>query len=393
MDHELQELRRQSSDTPVVKFVNVILKEAIDNRASDIHLDCLEEGLCVRFRIDGVLFEKMKPPAEMQKAIISRVKILSSLDIGNTRVFQDGRFQMRMEERQVDFRVSVVPGVYGENIVIRILDKGGRFIELDKLGFSDSLLSVFQKTAAASQGLSLVTGPTGSGKTSTLYAVLRLINAKEKKVITLEDPVEYKLPYLTQIQVDRKADVDFGNGLRAILRHDPDVLLVGEMRDEETAHLGIGAAMTGHLVLSTLHTNDAVSSLSRLLSLGVKMEQLVSSLRLIVAQRLVRCLCPYCKKEGPADAETKETTGLSKVFLPAGCPRCNHAGYLGRTAISEHIWFDMELKKKLPELSDQQKLRSHLETLGFHSLAMDGLEKVRSGLTTMTEIRKVIWED
>ncbi|MDD2717397.1 MAG: ATPase, T2SS/T4P/T4SS family [Candidatus Wallbacteria bacterium] len=393
VDREIREITRLSSDTPVVKFVNLVLKEAIDNRSSDIHLENFENGLVVRFRIDGVLFEKMKPPVEMQKAIVSRIKILSGMDIGNSRIFQDGRFEMRQDDRQIDFRVSVMPGIYGENAVIRILDNSHRFVDLEKLGFSEELVKILKNVTQSPQGICLVTGPTGSGKTSTLYSLLKQVNSKERKVITLEDPVEYRFPYINQIQIDEKSGIDFSGGLRAILRHDPDIMMVGEMRDEETAKLAISAAMTGHMVFSTLHTNDAISSIQRLISLGVQPELIKSALKLVIAQRLVRCLCPYCRKDGPADAETREILKLSTMKVAVGCPKCSQSGYLGRTAVYEYLLFDSELRRMLEETKDLQQLRPQLIKRGFQPMLLEGYQIVKQGITTLAEIKKAVWEE
>jgi len=392
-DHEINEIMKMSSDTPVVKFVNLLLKEAIGSRASDIHLECLDSSLRVRMRIDGILCEKMQPPPEMKKAIISRIKILSNLDIGNSRIFQDGRFQLNINDREIDFRVSVVPGIYGENIVIRILDQKQRYVELEKLGLSKDVSNSLKEVIKNPQGICLLTGPTGSGKTSTLYSLLRLLNSKERKIITIEDPVEYKFDFITQIPVDKTTGIDFSNGLRAVLRHDPDIIMVGEMRDAETAKLALSAAMTGHLVFSTLHTNNAISTIQRVLTLGIDSENLLSALRMILAQRLVRKLCPYCKIDRASDEETKEKTGLEKTYYPVGCEKCNQTGFFGRTAIAEYLKINKDIRLKLSNMKNIDETLELLKKNGFSTLMDDGIRKVSDGVTTLEEVRKAVWEE
>lgn len=369
---ELSKLKGMVEEPPVIRLVNMMIMDAVQEGVSDIHIEPEEDKLSIRFRIDGVLRREKAPPKHFQSAIISRVKVLANLDIAERRRPQDGRFHMKMENRAIDIRVSCVPTSYGENIVLRLLDARSVLFGLEQLGFSKGVLDVYQKLLKRPNGIVLVTGPTGSGKTSTLYASLNAINTPDKNIITIEDPVEYRLEGIRQIQVNLQVDLTFANGLRSILRQDPDVIMVGEIRDVETAEIAIQAALTGHLVFATLHTNDAPGSVTRLIDMGVEPFLIASSLAGVVAQRLVRVFCKDCKGKG--------------------CKSCHETGYRGRTAINELMTIDEEVRGLVMKKASSEDIRKAALKAGMKSLRDDGLDKVKAGMTSKEEVFRVTQE-
>lgn len=383
-------LEELAQEAPVVKFVNLLIMEAVKDRASDVHIEPEENRLRVRFRIDGVLHEISSPAKHIQPAIISRIKVLSKMDIAERRRPQDGQFQMRMENRDVDVRVSAFPTIYGENVVMRILDKASIILELPQLGFSKDILRDFEKLIRRPNGIILVTGPTGSGKTTTLYAAIQTINSEERNIITVEDPVEYHLPMIRQSQVNPKAGVTFATGLRSILRQDPDVIMVGEIRDLETADIAIQAALTGHLVFSTLHTNDAAGAVSRLLDMGTEPFLVSSSVIGILAQRLVRVICRECKEQYTAQdlpAELKEPDKKEMVlYRGKGCGICKGTGFHGRIGLFELMIIDDNIRKLIAEKTSSEQIKAAAKRAGMKALREDGIFKVKNGITTPEEV-------
>lgn len=385
---------------PAARMLDVVLMQAIHDRASDIHFEPDERSLRVRFRIDGFLYETFTLPKSVHPALTARIKILSELDIAETRSPQDGNFNIRMDQRGFEIRVSTFPTIYGENVVLRILDQTSPLLTLEDLGFSEEMLTQFKQLLRKTTGMILVTGPTGSGKTTTLYGSLNLINSVNKNIITIEDPVEYRLSLIRQTQVNPKAGITFATGLRSILRQDPDVIMVGEIRDLETAQIAIQAALTGHLVLSTLHTNDAPEAVSRLLDIGVEPYLIAPSVIGVLAQRLVRSICPHCKSEAPSDEEVlKEMKDhLSTLKEPPrfakgrGCKQCKQSGYLGRIGIFELLTVNETLKRLISEKASSYALREAArQTSGLLSLREDGLLKVLKGVTTREEVDRVAY--
>jgi len=369
---ELSELKGMVEEPPVIRLVNMMIMDAVQERASDIHIEPEENKLSIRFRIDGVLRQEKMPPKHFQSAIISRVKVLANLDIAERRKPQDGRFHMKMGSRAIDIRVSSVPTSYGENIVMRLLDSASVLFGLDQLGFSQATLKAYQGLLGRPNGIILVTGPTGSGKTSTLYASLNSINTPDKNIITIEDPVEYRLEGIRQIQVNPQVDLTFANGLRSILRQDPDVIMVGEIRDVETAEIAIQAALTGHLVFATLHTNDAPGAVTRLLDMSVEPFLISSSVVGVVAQRLVRTFCKDCKGKG--------------------CKTCHDTGYRGRQGINELLMFNEEVRELVMKKASSEEIRRAAIKAGMKSLRDDGLDKVEEGITSKEEVFRVTQE-
>lgn len=355
-----------------IRLVNLLLEKAIKEGASDIHLEPEESSLGVRYRVDGILYKQPPVPKNLQLAIISRIKILSDLDISEKRIPQDGRFHYASDKKEVDVRVSTVPTIYGENAVLRLLDVSSTFIGLKEIGFSGSILDQYERLIHQPHGIVLVTGPTGSGKTTTLYASVDKINDTDKKIITVEDPVEYRLEKIQQIQVNTKANLTFSSGLRSILRQDPDIIMVGEIRDKETAEIAIQSSLTGHLVLSTIHTNDAASSITRLEDMGIDPYLIASSLTGCLAQRLVRKVCSKCKGEG--------------------CAKCNKSGYKGRLGIFELLILSTEIKKLINSNASIDDIVNQARAEGMKSLKEDGFEKVKAGLTTESEVLRVTME-
>lgn len=389
-----QELIEAGSDEPVVKLVHMIITQAVRERASDIHINPEKDILRVRYRIDGVLHELAQPPKKLQDAIISRLKILSNLDIAERRQPQDGRIELKIEKKAIDLRVSTLPTLYGENIVMRVLDKSSVLIALEDMGFSEYDLKTFRRMIARPHGVILTSGPTGSGKTTTLYAALGEINSIDTNIITLEDPVEYNLPLIRQSQINTKTGYTFASGLRAILRQDPDVVLVGEIRDLETAGIAVQAAMTGHLVLSTLHTNDAPGCITRLAKMGVQNFLVASTLNAALAQRLVRVICPNCKEEYTPPGEVIESLGITEgsgmsFYKGRGCNECHDTGYKGRIGLYELMEVTPTLQDAIVEGLPETELRKVALKEGMRSLRQDGLEKIKNGKTTVDEVLRV----
>jgi general secretion pathway protein E len=395
VDDQLADVRDLANQPPVIRFVNLLIREAHDAEASDIHLEATREGLRIRLRIDGVLSELPSPPSGLQAAVVSRIKLLAELDISERRAPQDGRIRVRLESRELDIRVSTVPTLYGESVVLRLLDRGGRPVRLEELGLGPETLAPFLHLAQKPHGIVLATGPTGSGKTTTLYAALGLRHPSAEKIITVEDPVEYHLTGITQVPVHAKAGVTFSAALRSILRQDPDVLMVGEMRDGETAAIAVQAAMTGHLVFSTLHTNDAVSALTRLIDLKVEPYMIAATVEGVLAQRLVRRICSECRERyrpDPAAAAILAGKPLGNIVLERGrgCSACRQTGFRGRTGLFELLVMTDELRHELLTRMDLTALRSLVREQGMITLRQDAWAKVQAGLTTVEEVLRVV---
>jgi len=393
-DDALPDARDLANQPPVIRFVNLLIREAYDARASDIHLESTRDGLLARFRVDGVLTDVPSPPKGLQAAVISRVKLLAELDIAERRAPQDGRIRVRLEERELDLRVSTVPTLYGESVVLRLLDRGGRPVALDELGMAPDALARFRGLAERPHGILLATGPTGSGKTTTLYVALGLRQRTAEKIITVEDPVEYHLEGVTQVPVNVKAGMTFAGALRSILRQDPDVLMVGEMRDGETAAIAVQAALTGHLVFSTLHTNDAASALTRLADLKIEPYLIAATLEGVLAQRLVRKICPECQARyapdpGAAALLAQHPVGHLELERGRGCAACRHTGYRGRTGIFELLAVTDEVKQHLVKTPNAGALRELAVAQGMVTLRKDGWQKVQAGITTVEEVLRV----
>lgn len=389
----VNELQRATEDAPVVKLVNAILHEAIKRRASDIHVEPYEKEFRVRFRIDGVLYEIMKPPLKLKNAIVSRLKILSSLDIAERRLPQDGRIKLKISGGEMDFRVNTLPTLFGEKVCLRLLDKSNLQLDMTKLGFDEEQLKLFKEAIYRPYGMVLVTGPTGSGKTTTLYSALSELNKVTENISTAEDPVEYNLKGINQVQMNEAIGLNFANVLRAFLRQDPDIIMVGEIRDFETAEIAIKAALTGHLVLSTLHTNDAPSTIARLLNMGVEPFLVASATNLVLAQRLARKVCPNCKEPinipikalldvGLTEEEAKSTN----CYKGKGCDTCNGTGYKGRIALYEVMMLYDELKELILAGAPASELKRAAVRLGMKTLRMSGLDKLKAGVTTIEEV-------
>jgi len=395
-EDEEYDLMQHESDSPVIKMLNVMLTEAIQQGASDIHFEPSENGLGVRYRIDGVLQMRHAPPKEYQAQLITRIKVMSKLDIAEHRLPQDGRIKLRMGSKHIDFRVSTVPIVYGERIVLRILDKGNVLLGLNKIGMRIETLEAFTKMINLNEGIVLVTGPTGSGKTTTLYSAISEINSSEINVMTIEDPVEYKLAGMAQIGVNPKIHLTFSTGLRHILRQDPDVIMIGEIRDKETAEIAIQSSLTGHLVLSTLHTNDAPSALTRLVDMGIEPYLLSSSVIGVLAQRLVRMICPFCKKGyTPSKNELEELDLLREELIEdcfykgEGCAHCFGSGYKGRHGIYELMNVTSAIKRQLLISADALELQKVALTSGMSSLRREGAHLIQKGITSTAEVLRV----
>lgn len=398
---ELKEEKTVSEiDAPLIRLVNQIIVNALTKRASDIHIEPYEDNVYVRYRIDGVLHDVLTLPAKIKGAIVARVKIISNLDISERRLPQDGRIKMRVGKKEVDFRVSTLPSMFGEKIVMRILEKGSLQLDLEKLGFEKQSLQFFLDALSRPYGMILVTGPTGSGKTTTLYSALMKIRKPEINIVTVEDPVEYTLPRITQVQVQEEIGRTFAQVLRAFLRQDPDVILVGEIRDFETAEIAIKAALTGHLVLSTLHTNDAPSTITRLINMGIEPFLISSSVILIAAQRLARKLCEHCKVKRSIEPETLKKLGLKdeydkpvEIYEPKGCPECNNTGYRGRVALYEVLPIREEIKEMILTGASALEIRKEAIKQGMITLRQSGLLKVLAGITSIEEVLRVTVEE
>jgi len=386
-------LGQKASDSPVIQMLNAIILEAIQQGASDIHFEPLENTLSVRYRIDGVLQLRHNPPKEYQSQLLTRIKVMARLDIAEQRLPQDGRIKLQLGGRQIDFRISTIPVVYGERIVLRILDKSNVLLGLEKIGMRSTILEKFKNLIQMSEGIVLVTGPTGSGKTTTLYSALSEINSSHTNIMTIEDPVEYKLQAMAQIGVNPKIDLTFSKGLRHILRQDPDIIMIGEIRDRETAEIAIQAALTGHLVLSTLHTNDAPSALTRMVDMGIEPYLLSSSVVGVLAQRLVRCICPKCKiSYKPTLAELQSLSlseDLQELYKGEGCAECYETGYKGRRGIYELMTMTGAIKRQLVETADSAFLQKIALQGGMESLRQDGGHLVANGFTTTAEVLRV----
>ena len=393
---DLSKVEAAVEEAPIVKLVNTLITRAVNERASDLHIEPGERDLRVRFRIDGVLHEVMSTPKAVSGAVVSRVKIMADLDIAERRVPQDGRVSLRVGGRAIDLRVATLPSIYGEKVVIRILDKDDGVLDLTDLGFLPDSLSRFEEAYTKPYGTILVTGPTGSGKTTTLYAVLHALNSPELNIITVEDPVEYRLAGVTQVQVNRKAGLGFATVLKSILRSDPDIVLVGEVRDGETAKIAIEAALTGHLVLTTLHTNDAASSVGRLVDMGVEPYLVSSSLDAVLAQRLARKLCDRCRKGRQATPEMLVGMGMEDAAEPVtvydavGCKACSDTGYRGRLSINEVMVVTEEIQRLAVERRPSDEIKRVAVSQGMKTLRADGMEKVARGLTTLEEVLRVV---
>ena len=387
----LDRLIAQAEEAPVVKLVDLIIRQAIEEGASDIHIEPMENRLRLRYRIDGVLHEKPPPAPHLKLAIVSRIKILSKLDIAEKRLPQDGSFIMKFENRMIDFRVSTIPTIYGEKVVIRILDRSRLPLDLTQLGFEPAQLDLFREAIRKPYGLIFLTGPTGSGKTTTLYAALEEINSPEKNIITIEDPVEYRLEGVNQVQVKPQIGLTFANALRSFLRQDPDIILVGEVRDLETAEICVRAALTGHLVLSTLHTNDSASAITRLIDVGIEPYLLNPSLLMVAAQRLVRILCPNCKEAYEPTEDVVKYLKVKKdlIFRAKGCEQCRYTGYKGRTAIYELIPVDDDVRTLITSRASAQEIKDLAEKKGYLSLWDSGIRKVEEGITSIEEVLRV----
>ncbi|HVO22008.1 MAG TPA: type II secretion system ATPase GspE [Candidatus Margulisiibacteriota bacterium] len=398
---EPRDLLESDDEAPIIRLVNSLLFQAAKDRASDIHIEPFERDLTVRFRIDGILYDIISPPKRFQPVIISRVKIMAGLNIAEKRLPQDGRIRIRLAGKDIDIRVSIVPTSFGERVVMRLLDKATTVLQLEELGLAGMKLDLVHKLIKQSHGILLVTGPTGSGKTTTLYAALSKINTSDKNIITIEDPVEYQLHGIGQIQVNPKIELTFASGLRSILRQDPDVIMVGEIRDLETAEIAIQAALTGHLVFSTLHTNDSFGSITRLLDMGIEPFLVSSSVIAVMAQRLVRRLCPSCRAPYQPTREELEELGITPqrmlgktVYKPGeGCAQCKRTGYRGRTGIHELLVVDDEVRTLIMKSADAATIRRAATARGMNTLREDGADKVVEGLTSIEEILRVTQED
>jgi general secretion pathway protein E len=388
---DLEQLRDMASEAPVIRLVNAMIAEAIERRASDIHIEPFEKEFRVRFRVDGVLFSQEAPPRELKAAIISRLKLMAKLNIAERRLPQDGRIKIKVVGREVDLRVSTLPTLYGESVVMRLLDRSaGDFYDLRRLGFDDRMLDRMEHFTSLPHGIFLVTGPTGSGKSTTLYSALKRINLPDKKIITIEDPVEYQMDGINQIHVNPQIGLTFASGLRHIVRQDPDVIMVGEIRDRETADVAIRAALTGHLVFSTLHTNDAPSAITRLTDMGVENYLITSSLVAVLAQRLVRVICSHCKVPNGTVLSPEGESVLT--FRGAGCPECNGRGYASRMGIFEMMDVTDEIRKLIMNNADASVLTRAARKNGMRNLREDGWRKIEDGVTTVEEVMRVTQE-
>jgi general secretion pathway protein E len=393
---EEKDILGMASEAPIIKLVNNIFFQSVKRNASDIHIEPFEKEVRVRYRIDGVLYNVMTIPKRIQGALISRIKIMSHLDIAEKRIPQDGRIAIKVGDKPVDIRVSILPVAYGERVVMRLLDKSKTFAGLGDIGFSERDFAVVEKNIQRPNGILYITGPTGSGKTSTLYSILNEVNSPDVNIITVEDPVEYQMAGIGQVQVREKVGLTFAAALRSILRQDPDIVMIGETRDQETAQIAVQAALTGHLVLSTLHTNSAPASITRLIDMGIEPFLIASSVMMVVAQRLVRKLCPLCKRVYKPNLELLERIGLSHAqakyitfYEPVGCDECNQAGYRGRMAIFEVMEMTPAIAKLTMERSETGIIREQAIKDGMILLIHDGLRRIKDGLTTIEEVLAV----
>ncbi|MDY6986734.1 MAG: type II secretion system ATPase GspE [Thermodesulfobacteriota bacterium] len=391
------DLLDETSDAPIIRLVNLMLSQAVKARASDIHIEPYQNTFKIRYRVDGILYDKLSPPKRIQSTLVSRVKIMAKLNIAEKRLPQDGRIEIRIADKNVDIRVSTIPTAFGERVVLRLLDKSSVLLKLTDLGIPEDRLKVFdQQLIRAPHGIILVTGPTGSGKTTTLYGALSTINKPEINIITIEDPVEYQIDGIAQIQVNPKINLTFARGLRSIVRQDPDVVLIGEIRDMETAEIAIQSALTGHLVFSTLHTNDSASAVTRLIDMGIEPFLVTSSVLAILAQRLVRVICSNCKEAYTPDEESLASIGIrpedlngKQIYRGKGCPSCLNTGYKGRKGIFEFMIMDDVIKTLILKTSDSNALKREAVERGMLTLRQDGAQKVIDGITTIEEVFRV----
>jgi general secretion pathway protein E len=390
------DLLDDTSDAPIIKLVNHILSQSIKSRASDVHIEPFQAGFKVRYRVDGILYDLLTPPKWIQAALISRIKVMAKMNIAEKRLPQDGRLEVRVGDQEIDVRVSTIPTSFGERVVMRLLNKSGSVLKLSELGPNPEKLTQLERLVKSPNGIILVTGPTGSGKTTSLYAVLSSINTPDINIITVEDPVEYQLKGISQIQVNPKIELTFAKGLRSIVRQDPDVILIGEIRDRETADIAVQSALTGHLVFSTLHTNDSASAITRLVDIGVEPFLISSSVIALVAQRLVRVLCDNCKEAYIPDFETLQSVGLSPdefkdqtFFRAKGCEKCLQKGYSGRTGIFEIMELSSQLKNTILKTHDSNKIMEMAVQSGMTTLMQDGLLKAQNGITSIEEVLRV----
>jgi general secretion pathway protein E len=390
------DLLDETSEAPIIKLVNLMLSQAVKARASDIHVEPYQDKLKIRFRVDGILYDKLAPPKRIQSTLVSRIKVMAKLNIAEKRLPQDGRIEIKIADKNVDIRVSTIPTAFGERVVLRLLDKSTVLLKLTDIGMPEERLKLLDGLIRTPHGIILVTGPTGSGKTTTLYAALTTINNPDINIITIEDPVEYQIEGIGQIQVNPKIGLVFASGLRSIVRQDPDVILVGEIRDLETAEIGIQSALTGHLVFSTLHTNDSASAVTRLIDMGIEPFLVTSSVMAILAQRLVRVVCNECKEAYTPDEESLESIGITPemaagktIYRGNGCPSCLHTGYAGRTGIFELMVLDDSIKNLILKTSDANAIKRLAMEQGMVSLREDGAQKVLDGITSIEEVFRV----
>jgi general secretion pathway protein E len=389
-----EDLLDETSDAPIIKLMNHIFSQAVKSQASDIHIEPYQQHLQVRFRLDGILHNVLSPPRRLHAAIVSRIKVMARLDIAEKRLPQDGRTEVKIGERLVDVRVSCLPTAFGERVVLRLLEKSGKLLSMEEIGLTGAALAEMKRLLHLSHGIILVTGPTGSGKTTTLYAALSSINSPDKNILTIEDPIEYQLDGIGQMQVNPKINLTFSSGLRSMVRQDPDVILVGEIRDRETADIAIHAALTGHLVFSTLHTNDSASAVTRLTDMGIEPFLVSTAVQAIIAQRLVRLLCTHCKEAyEPEEAQwaelrsSREVTG--PIFRADGCEKCLETGYRGRTGIYEFLLMSEAIKGLVLKTSDANQINKVARAEGMANLREDGINKVMEGRTTISEVLRV----
>ena len=393
---ETTDIMDMANDAPIIRLVNTIIKQAVNDRASDIHIEPYEKDLAVRFRIDGILYQLFSPPKKYQSAIISRIKIMSNLNIAENRLPQDGRIQLKIGGKDIDIRVSIFPTHYGERVVMRLLNKTDMSFDLDSIGFSPENLKTFNSLIQKSHGIILVTGPTGSGKSTTLYSVLVRLNSRDVNILTVEDPIEYQLHGIGQMQVKPKIDLTFASGLRSILRQDPDIVMIGEIRDVETAQIAVQASLTGHRVFSTLHTNDAASGITRLIDMGIEPFLIASSVNAFLAQRLVRRICPHCIESYKPSPKLLSELNLKpgslkngKLYRGKGCDHCLGTGFTGRTGIYELLPVTQEIRKLILQHADAASIKDRAVQEGMKTLLMDGLDKAINGHTTVEEVLRV----
>jgi general secretion pathway protein E len=396
---ETTDLLEDTSDAPVVKLVNLMLSQAVKARASDIHVEHSQHKLRIRHRVDGILYDMLSPPKHIQSALISRIKIMAKMNIAEKRLPQDGRIKIRIADKNIDIRVSTIPVAFGERVVLRLLDKTNVLLKVTDLGMPETDQAAFEQLISSPHGIILVTGPTGSGKTTTLYAALSTINKTDINIITIEDPIEYQIDGIGQIQTNTKIDLTFAKGLRSIVRQDPDVILVGEVRDLETAEIAIQSALTGHLVFSTLHTNDSAGAVTRLIDMGIEPFLITSSVSAILAQRLVRVICPHCREAYTPDGESLQKIGITPemsegttVYRGRGCPACLDTGFRGRTGIFEFMLLDEKIKNLILKTSDANALKRTAIEGGMTTLRRDGARKVLQGITTIEEVFRVTYQ-